>query len=504
MNKLTIYGENNPSGMGPSCSGLFLDGFNYNLMFDCGYAINNKDTEDHMDALGNVCEKTLNYNISENLRTSLKQILFEIKKDEDVKNELQQEGNLVGPRLDLVHEKIDLFIASHAHLDHIGAMLNIKDKFKKNAKIIGSPYTLRLSSYQLYDLMGNKSNKGFNLGNIFETQNRFKEIQLGEQEILPGLKAFVVHSGHIHGSISIIIKLKNGKNAMFLTDTKFENQILLKGAKFLSEVIPKSWAPNIFLSTDLTYRFKGQKNYEKECERLVNKVIKTTNRGGKVLIPSFMFIRGQSAPVLLASELKKRNIPLYVDGGIRGVFPLIENNYWSDYEIDFSTDWIQFVQNYNRKEKRDHRQELMDNNGPLVIISTSGMGDFGPVGGKYLSWFLKEKKNAVIFIGHQSPGTIGYELTHAGMNGSRKKILWHGKEIDIKSDVEKIDITGHSGSDKFCYFFEDNIENLLDGQKMELCVLTHGDYENKEEAAKLFNPYFKNIEIAETGKIVEF
>lgn len=503
MNKLTIYGENNSNKMGPSCNGLFIDKLNYNILFDCGSAISNKIPEKFIENLENMCSSALNYNIPEELKSHLESALKEIQKDNEPLSEFDT-GELISPRLSLLqNKKVDCLIASHGHLDHIGSALRLNEHFKKNAKVFGSPYTFELMSYQLNDMMNHQAKKNFGLFDIYDLEERFKPISLGEQEILPGLKIFAVHSGHIHGSVSVIIKLPNGKNAMFLTDTAFHNQVLLEGAKLLSQVIPKNWIPDIILSTDLTYGFKDQKNYEKELQKLKNKVIKTVSRNGKALIPSFMLIRGHSAAITLTKELKKRNIPLYVDGGVRGVFPIIENKYWSDYEKDFSMDGINFVKPYDRKGGRDYRQELLDSRGPLVIVSTSGMGDFGPVGGKYLFPFLSSEKNSVIFTGYQAPGTIGHALTHANVNGSGKFFSLNGKLINFKADVDKVDLSAHSGIDKFCNFFEDIVE-MREGKKMEFCNLTHGEHDKKENAKKLFALYFEKIYIAETGEIIEF
>lgn len=526
MNKLYILGENNPAGIGPSCSLLRINEKNKpvrNIMYDCGFAINVKNNTHNAKTL-NELEKKFNETLKINNLPEKLKISIEVALKAFEESDLELTSSLIPPNLKLLHDmgvKIDAVVGSHAHFDHLMAVILtliglkkgnevIFDKLlKDDAYIWGAPPTLKLLSLQINDdLIGNKSKFNIGLFDLFELEKRYRKLTLGENEILPGQKIFVFHPGHIHGSVSIIVKLPNGENAGFISDTSFRDRILISGADKITDVVPPEWLPHYILNTDLTYSRKdeGEKDYDynKEFEKFKSVVVKTIARGGKVLIPAFRILRGQTVAVGLAPLLKELGIPLYSDGGIRKVFDTLlelQKEPWSDKEKNFNLDGIKMVRNYDRKTGYDERQELIDSESPMIITSTSGMCNHGPVRGKWLNHFLEDEKSTIILVGYQANNTIGGELLNLSQNNRKNKNIYlDGKEKEVKCEIQGIGLSDHSPLEIFPEKYYEPIVRARNGQKMKLCVLTHGEEKNKETAMKEYKPYFEKIIIAKTAK----
>lgn len=508
MNRVIVLGETNTENMGPSC--LFLkikiplkDEY-YNLLFDCGMAIKKREKKN----LPEFAEP--DPNLPEKIKIAIKEML---KKEMEEMEEEKTEYELIPPDFSLIKdEKIDALLTSHGHFDHIGSIMLLETGLKKgneivfpklfkdNGKIFGSHYTLKLIDIHLNDMLNRKQNSEFGLFDIYDLEERYKEIPLGQTEILPGIKITAVHAGHIHGATSFILHTEND-NALLMTDTCFHDTVLLKKADMLSTILPKHLLPDRVLNTDLTYGEENGKNYENEFNKLKNQVIKTVLSGGKVLIPSFMIERGQNAIIGLVDELKKHGIPIYADGGTRKVFDVLQASDWSDKEIAFTMDNVKFVQDYDKKTNYDHRNELLESNKPMVIVAPSGSAELGIVGEKYLAPFLEDKKNAVIFIGHLPKGSAGQRLIRAKHN-KEKMFFFKNQTLELNCEVYDFKLSAHSSIRRSCEYFEDIV--YAREKKMKYCLLMHGEKRNKEAAKKLFSPYFDKIEFGYTGKIIEF
>lgn len=481
-------------------------------MIDCGFAINTADFK-YFETLKHICQKGLGLNLPESLRESIQNTLEKIVEDG---NEIKKE--LIAPDFSLIeNKKIDYLFLTHGHLDHCGAtaLLEIKKMFNDKGLIYGSPFTLKFMHLQAKDLI--KFNKQYKvtIWDLFDMGLRYKELPAGETEITRGLKVISAPAGHIHGAANFIFKNlgRDGKNIGFMTDICFHDQTTLRGAKYLSEILPKESLPDIILSTDITYGNKKSESdenhydYGNELKKLKKEARKAIQRGGNILIPSFMIDRGENAAVGLLQEFKDLDIPMYIDGGVRKCIEILKETLWNAAgEIPFSTEGLISVPDFNKKTGVDARRQILENNQPKIVIAPSGMGNKGVVAEKWLVKFLENENNLVAFVGHQAPGSAGYNLLKAeekaSLDGSEKYFVFKGIRTRFKAKVVKFDLSAHSPIIYFCDYLKDIVSAR--GKKMEYCLLTHGEQKNKKLAMDLFSPYFDKIEFAYTGKTVEF
>ena len=109
--------------------------------------------------------------------------------------------------------------------------------------------------------------------------------------------------------------------------------------------------------------------------------------------------------------------------------------------------------------------EIIEEQGPCVILATSGM----LVGGASVEYFkllADNPKNMLIFICYQGTGSTGYKVQRGD-----KEIMLNGKEVvNVKMNIETIDgLTGHSGRNELLKF----ISNLSPTPKR--VVINHGE-----------------------------
>ena len=174
-NKAIVLGETNIESMGPSC--LFLkikiplkDEY-YNILFDCGMAIKKREKK-NLPEFGEI-EQSLPEKIKIAIREMIEKETREINTIE--------EDELITPDFTLIkNEKIDALLPSHGHFDHIGSIMLLETGLKKgneiifpklfkdNAKIFGSPYTLKLINVHLSDMLRRKQNSEFGLFDIYD------------------------------------------------------------------------------------------------------------------------------------------------------------------------------------------------------------------------------------------------------------------------------------------------------------------------------------------------
>ena len=158
--------------------------------------------------------------------------------------------------------------------------------------------------------------------------------------------------------------------------------------------------------------------HRQETDEELMKVIKeTTERGGKVLIPTLGVGRAQE--VMLAIEQmvregKMEKIPVYIDGmvwdvtAIHTAYPEYLNN--TIRKLIFHKDQNPFLHEiFTRVGSQKERMDIIENTGPCVILATSGMLTGGP-SVEYLKHLCSNPKNALGFVNYQGEGSMGRRI----------------------------------------------------------------------------------------------
>lgn len=414
--------------------------------------------------------------------------------------------------------EIDFVILSHAHIDHCGRIpLLVKRGFQ--GKIYCTDATYDLVQIMLRDgaYIHEKEAEWQNRKNLRagkptveplyttkdaeESLNYFEPLVYGEaKSICDEIKIKFRDAGHILGSaISEIWATENGKTTkiVFSGDLGMKNRPLLRDPEIITS------ADVVIMET--TYGNRVHPDNVRSIEALVDIILKTTERGGNVVIPAFAVGRTQellydlnrfyetSSPDYRASL---SNIKVYVDSPMATnattvfrknaqVFDDKTKEYIlrGDHPLDFP--------NLIFTKTSDESQALNFNHQPKVIISASGMCEAGRIK-HHLKHNIWSEKNSIVFVGYQAEGTLGKRIVDG-----EKYISLFGEQIYVNAEI--VNLEGMSGhADK------DSLLDWLSGfeKQPSQIFLVHGEAKSKLDFAYLVKEKlgYEAITVNEVGE----
>ena len=168
--------------------------------------------------------------------------------------------------------------------------------------------------------------------------------------------------------------------------------------------------------------------------------------GGKLLIPSFSIERTQEL-LYDMNELFEKNfvrMPVVLDSpmAIKATeifkkFPDFYNKKTKDL-LDSGDNPFSFPSfKYSVSVKESMALKFVD--GPITIIAGSGMCTAGRIK-HHIKNHIWDPKNVILFVGYQSPGTLGYYIKKG-----EKNIRLLSDEVVVKAKVMSIDsFSGHA------------------------------------------------------------
>ena len=149
----------------------------------------------------------------------------------------------------------------------------------------------------------------------------------------------------------------------------------------------------------------------------------------------------------LMREKKIPNCPVYLDGmlyditAIHTAYPEFLNR--NIRQQIFHKENNPFLSEIFKKVgSKKEREEVINSEGPCLILATSGMLQGGP-SVEYLKRLAEGKKHSLIFSCYQPPGSLGHRV-----RGGETEIMMReeGKQqvLKINMEVHKVEITNHS------------------------------------------------------------
>ena len=425
--------------------------------------------------------------------------------------EAEEEFNNEAP-FDFKVEEIDFVLLTHAHIDHSGRIPKLYNEgFKK--PVYAHKATCDLCSLMLPDSghiqemeveWKNKKRKRkgeaplppmYTAEDAARCLEIFREVQYDEIiEITPEIHVRFNDAGHMLGSSIIEVWVKeDGKNIK----TVFSGDIGNNDIPLLNE--PTMIEDADYLVMESTYGNRLHMRNDDKAELFLKIVSETLEGGGNVIIPSFAVGRTQEILYEL-NRIKEKNkeneeflreykllmkAPVYVDSplAISATEVFKENMDLFDEktkaEIAKGDNPLEFP-GLHFTVSAEESKALNENTIPSIIISASGMCDVGRIK-HHLKHNLWDRKNTILFVGYQAPGTLGYSI----VNGAKKVTLF-GEEIAVNARIEYIEgYSGHADQEwlmNFIYSFITKPKHIF---------LVHGEEESQD--------VLKNKILEETG-----
>src|SRR3989344_693693 len=356
-------------------------------------------------------------------------------------------------------KEIDAIIISHAHLDHC-AFLPYLIKYGFAGPIYCTAPTRDVMALLQLDFIavGQKEARKA-LYSSSEIKQMVKQtICLDYEEvtdITSDIRLTLYNSGHTLGSAQAHLHIGNGlHNLVYTGDLKFETSNLLSSAvtKFprLETLIIES-------------TYGGKENVQpsrQEAEQYLLDVVRTTiNRKGKILMPILGVGRSQEMMLIIERAIREGSIdkiPIYMQGMVWDV-TAIHTAYpeFFDKKIRksvFHKDYNPFLSDvFKRVASRKEMQDVLDYEGPCIIIATSGMMSGGP-SVEYFKEMAENPNNSLVFTCYQGEGSLGRRV----QNGEKEIVFHNGSKqevTEVKMEVFKIEgFSGHCDRNQLINF----------------------------------------------------
>lgn len=399
--------------------------------------------------------------------------------------------------------EVECVVLSHAHIDHCGRIpLLVKRGF--TGKIYCTDATADLLDVMLKDSgyihekdaeWQNKRNARagkpqieplYTFDEAVESLKYIEPILYDQQiEINDEMKIVFNDAGHILGSAIVELWVtEEGRESkvVFSGDLGMTDRPILRDPTYIKK------ADCVIMET--TYGNRNHTENATSIKQLIDIVLKTTKRGGTVVIPSFAVGRTQeliyefnrfyekTSPDYKA-ELDK--LMVYVDSPMATtatevfrknaqVFDEETKAYIlkGDNPLDFK--------NLKFTRSTEESQALNFDKSPKIIISASGMCEAGRIR-HHLKHNLWDKKSSVIFVGYQAEGTLGRTLIEG-----KKDITLFGEPVHVEAEIYNLEgFSGHADQNGLLAWISAFQE------KPKQVFLVHGELESKEAFAKLIH-----------------
>lgn len=421
--------------------------------------------------------------------------------------------------------EIDFVILTHAHIDHSGRIPKLY-KQGYTGIVYATNATVDLCSIMLPDSghiqekeiewvnkkrrrAGKKESEPmYTAQDGSDAMKLFKGLEYNQTVSIDENISFkLIDAGHMLGSSIVLLDIKENdevKRLVFTGDLGNANMPILNNPEFVDRAD--------YLVIESTYGNRLHGEIKDQSAEFIDIILKTIERGGNLVIPSFAVGRTQE----LLYEINKyidlpgvkdrlKKIPVYVDSPLAvNATKIFEENpeYYDEEALRYlikGDNPLEF-ENLHFIVSPEESKALNEDPTPKIIISASGMCEVGRIK-HHLKHNLYRPQSTVLFVGFQAEGTLGKKI----MSGE-KLVKIFGEEIAVNAEIRYLDaFSGHAD--------KNGLLNWIDQikEKPKNIFIVHGEYLGQQifrsEILNKFgiNSIIPNIEETYTleGQIIE-
>jgi KH/beta-lactamase-domain protein len=388
------------------------------------------------------------------------------------------------PRLDWLNfdfDDLDAVVISHAHIDHQGFLPTLF-KYGYKGPVYCTEPTLPLMTLLQNDSVKIADSNGtylpFSGRDVSEVIKYCITLPYGKPtDISPDITITLNNAGHIMGSATVHLNISGAHNILYSGDYKYARTQLLDSAV--------SMYPRVeTLITESTY---GNSTDIMPDQQLVYRTFtesinKTLTEGGKVLIPVPAVGRAQEIMLVMAKEMHDGRLiesPIYIEGMISeasAIHMSYAHYLGSDVRRSVSQGINPFLSEYFTVISGGKRDEVINDESPVIVMATSGMLEGGP-SVEYFKQLAPNPKNKIMFVSYQINGTLGRRVLDGAMSEvSMMDKTGKVKVVPVRCQTQKID--GFSGHSDF-----NQILSFVARVKPKRVLVNHGERTKSENTA---------------------
>ena len=406
--------------------------------------------------------------------------------------------------------EVTALILSHAHIDHCGLIPKlVSDGF--GGKIYCTPATKELTAVMLEDSAGIQENEIkyenkrraqeglpylkplYDTADALAAIDHFVPVEYDKWfSIDENIELQYTDAGHIIGSAAVHLKIKEDGRVTRLTfsgDVGRYRDVILKS--------PATFSQADYILIESTYGNSLHDDATTTPDQVLHWIEKAClQKKGKLIIPAFSVGRTQEILFALNQLELERRLPdlnYFVDSPLSVKATEIVKHYpqyfnktiqkilQSDSD-PFGFKGLKFIKSVDESKMLNFR------NGPLVIISASGMADAGRVK-HHISNNIENSRNTILLTGYCEPHSLGGKL----MAGA-KEVNIYGVQHEVNAEIGAIrSMSAHGDYDDLCQFLA-----CQDPKEVKRLFLVHGEYNVQQDFKKrLMRKGFTDIEIPE-------
>ena len=381
---------------------------------------------------------------------------------------------------------IDAMILSHAHMDHVGRV-PVLWKRGYRGPIHCTYATKDLSAVMLADggYIQEKDEEFFCKylsksmvkcdGPLYTQKDAAACMELFQGknynewfQVLPGIRAQFIEAGHVLGAAMILIEAEeNGvmRRIGFTGDLGRSTLPIIRD--------PATMPPVEVLICESTYGDRLHGDITKSKDKLKETIIRTAERGGKVLIPAFSLERTQQLVYdmhLLWDAKEIPALPIIIDSPLASKVTEVFQKHPECFDVEMFQDFLSRAHNpfqFSLVKYTDSPEEskaLNGSPGPMVIMAGSGMCEAGRIR-HHLKNELADARNTVLAVGFMAKDTLGSKI----VDPTIREVKIFDEFIPKKAEVVYIDAySGHADKQDLDAF-------LAPMKDLKTLVLVHGE-----------------------------
>ncbi|MDB4978741.1 MAG: metallo-beta-lactamase family protein [Candidatus Peribacteria bacterium] len=394
---------------------------------------------------------------------------------------------------------IDAVVLTHAHMDHVGRIpLLYKKGFR--GKVMCTYATKDLAEVMMKDggFIQEKDEEFFCKhlaksmmpcdGPLYTQQDAIDCVKIFEGknyldwfDVVPGIRAQFLDSGHIVGAAMVVLEItENGvtRRIGFSGDLGRSTLPIIRD--------PSAMPPVEMLICESTYGNRKHEDINTAMTQLKDVIIRTAQRGGKVIIPAFSLERTQEIVYDLhklwdAKEIPA--IPIIIDSPLASSVTDVFMKHPECYDTEIFEKFLSRQHNpfqfslVRYTESVDESKALNHAAGSMIIMAASGMCEAGRIR-HHLMNELENPKNTILAVGYMAENTLGRKIVDPTVH--EVKIFDELREK--KAEIVQVDAYSGHGD------MADLDSYVLAVEGLKKVILVHGEVEQMEPfAARLKN-----------------